>query len=138
MECAEAYADVIQKECESACDSKFWGYVDQIIELYHKDDLIVQGDELYHGQPVADSVFEISKKEIDCMAQALVDKCRGQCTLTGTPSSNDATVVASVGTAGERAAFMQALNYNVQLSRWNGSACTDPQAERLSKLDTLL
>lgn len=130
--CARAYARRIMDSCTAGCESRFWQFVEEIIQVYHADLKIVQGDTVNHlGAPIPTTRFDISMREVFCMAQALVDKCKSQCTITVVTVASDPGKLESVGTNTERDAIKKALWYDFKLSRWTGSNCVDPTTERV-------
>ncbi len=134
-DCARAYADSIVKGCRSACESRFEGLVDEIIRVYHADSLVVQGDTVdAAGAPNPVDRFDISRREIYCMARALVDECSASCALTVFPNATNSDKVDSVGTPAQRLALERAIGRHMRVSRWTGSACTDSAAVHVVSL----
>lgn len=95
VDCREAMAAKIEDQCEQACENRFWPFVLAIVDEYHKgpSPSVVQGDRDADGGLI--SPYDVSLREIYCMAQALVDNCLTLCTLDITESNGQYSVPAS-------------------------------------------
>jgi RHS repeat-associated protein len=120
-----AFAAGVIASAQAICEDRYEGFVEQLIEEYHQNNVHVEGDEyqLQYYAPYNYYVFnstpytynpatDISMATIYCQAQGLVAACKQQCTLTVTTTGQT-----SVGTPAEIAAMSNALygTYDLQI-----------------------
>lgn len=135
--CMLEYRRRIMEDCESVCNSRFESYIERIIDAHHASCKVVQGDKTdCNGEPVQIGEFDVSMKEIYCMAQSLVDHCQGGCELTpqyeGSPSNPDPATdqILYVGTPQELDAYKRIRGWAFEISLWDPveQECEDPTA----------
>lgn len=134
--------------CKVACEDRRPGFISSIIRMFHNDSLYVEGDISYlvmdttWGQqfiigndPLPSSfVFDISWEEVECMANSLVEHCKGGCQLTVFTNPVTGTID-SVGTQAEIFAMAQSMTYayEIELPDINGDC--PPDFERILPLE---
>lgn len=122
QECVEAWVDEITDSCVSQCENRYNSFVELIIEEYHEDDQVVEGDNV-DGIEVTE--WDVDRITIYCMARALVDHCKDECAsgpdgraLTIIPASGCTPM--SVGTVVEEELLTKLMTWNFEIALYDG------------------
>ncbi|MGE3800860.1 MAG: hypothetical protein AB7H80_07560, partial [Candidatus Kapaibacterium sp.] len=117
--CVDAFIEQATDVCYDQCQTRYPSFVAEIIRLYHEASpaKVVQGDIDQYGDEV--TTWDIDRLSVECMAQALVDHCRGECETGANGKVYSLTYDGNgnpvVGTASEILAVKKAMQWNFQV-----------------------
>lgn len=136
-ETATVFDGTAESSCKTTCESRYSGFVNQLIETYHKIGKYVEGDAytLVYEASLGYYIFsttsytgppDITLETIYCQAQKLVEACKSKCALTVVTSGG----VTSLGTSAEITAMSNAMYGSYALDLSGSPNCT-PQTSPL-------
>jgi RHS repeat-associated protein len=137
------FADDVIADAMETCESRYEGFVTQLMDEYHRNNVHVEGDQyqlqfyapynyyIFNGTPYTyNPATDIPLSTIYCEAQALVEACKAQCVLTVTTTSGQT----EVGTPAEIEAMGNALYGTYDLEIPSGGLCPSGYSSTASGL----
>lgn len=131
--------------CKVVCENRRDGFINSIIRMFHNDSLYVEGDTTYlvrddsWGQQFivgitplpAGHTYDVSWKEVECLANSLVERCKQGCQLTTfiNPITGD---IDSVGSQAEIFAMAQSMTFAYELELPDDSGNCPPDFELIA------
>ena len=121
-ECMREIRDQVEEQCRSVCEMRADGFRQEVIRMYHAQDIYVEGE-----PNIPTGAQTVSELQVECLVRAMVVECEGNCELTeetgGDP--NDPSRITGAGSAAEIANLEKVLSWRMKLSD-GSSGCTAP------------
>ncbi|MCB0711036.1 MAG: thrombospondin type 3 repeat-containing protein [Ignavibacteriae bacterium] len=122
--CVLALKDQVEGECRSVCELRADGFRGEALRVYHQQNIYVDNEE-----NIPSGATTIPALELECVVQAMIDECEGNCQLTVTyedPNDTDSPIT-EVGNSTEIENLQKVFSWKLALESGSGG-CTAPLA----------